>query len=150
MSIPTPVQITDADLAFPARALEFMPKWEDIPEEFRNGSSPWCDLQRTWFAYGLSERFSFQPATIDGALIDALAAYRQLAAIQGTYACKHEHKIAAVAYLASLWMESVIYSKPGTPDDQLTVLGEAPLNEWLAYFQQTSTPVENGETHDHP
>jgi hypothetical protein len=134
MTIPMPVEIDDVTLAFPANALEFMPKWEDIPEEFQLGRSPWCDLQRTWFALGLTEHFSFQPAEIDGTRLDGNTIFRQLRAIQGTFACKHEHKIAAVGYLASLWMEAVIYGPPDTKPEDLSVLGTASLEEWLEYI----------------
>lgn len=131
MTIPIlPVDLNDASVAFPADALDYMPKYEDIPEEFRNGTSPWCDFQQCWFAMGLSRRFSFQP--YEG--VDPAKAFRQLRAIQGSFAPKHEHKVAAVGYLASLWMESVIYGHPKCEDKNLKVLGEASLDMWLDYF----------------
>lgn len=139
MTIPMPVEISDATLAFPASALEFMPEWEEIPKEFQTGDSPWCDLQHVWFYDGMSQRFSFIPKEIDGVKLDPVKVYRQLQAIQGTFACKHQHKRAAVSYLASLWMDSVIYGPPDTPDDQLRVLGETPLEEWLEHFAEADT-----------
>lgn len=134
MTIPKPVAISDASLAFPAKALDWMPAWEDIPEEFQTRASPWCDLPNTWFTFGLSSRFAFQPAMVDGELIDAPMAYRQLQATMGSFAPKHEHKIATVAYLASLWMESVVFGAPDTPDENLTTLGGADLSEWREYW----------------
>lgn len=135
MTIPTPVEIDDVTLAFPANALEFMPAWEDIPDDFKQGND-WTRFANTWFNAGLSQRFSFQSVAIDDKRIDASKVYRQLRAIMGSYAPKHEHKIASVGYLASLWMESMIYGRPDTPDDQLTALGEAKLEEWLEYFAE--------------
>ena len=139
--IPTPIEIDDATLAFPASALKFMPGMEDIPEDFRNetaASEPWYRLQSIWFSRGMHEKFSFQPATINGELIDAKAAFRQLSAIQRSFAPKHEHKMAAVAWLASLWMESVIYGPPDAELEDLYVAGEAGLDDWLEHFKENA------------
>lgn len=139
MTIPTPVEISDATLAFPASALKFMPKWEDIPEEFRKheaSARPWLEFQRTWFGLGLDENiFRFIPAAIDGQRLDGNMIVRQLSAIQGSFAPKHEHKEAAVAYLASLWMESLIFAKPGASLEEATVAGVHTLEEWIQHFQ---------------
>lgn len=40
--------------------------------------------------------------------VDGNDAYRQLGAIMGSYQPQHVHKIAGVAYLASLWFTKVI------------------------------------------
>jgi len=141
-NIPLPVEQSDVEIAFPAHALDIMPAMRDMPVEFQDGTSPWCDLQQCWFALGMSDRFSFEPATINGETLDPVKVFRHLKAIQGSFAPKHEHKVAAVSYLASIWMKSVIYGPPGTPDDQLRVLGEASLEEWLAYFNSADTEEE--------
>lgn len=141
MTLPMPVDISDVTLAFPANALELMPAMEDIPEDFRSEtttSAPWYRFQSVWFSLGMHEKFSFQPAEIDEQKVDARMAYRHLAAIQGSYAPKHEHKMAAVAWLASLWMESVIYGPPDAELEELSVIGEATLDEWLDYFKPAS------------
>jgi hypothetical protein len=96
-----PQEIADAKVAFPANVSGLMPAYADIPREFKpSGSSPWADWQARWFFSGLE---SF-PAAKDG--IDQQAALRHLSAIQRSFAPKHEHKAAAVAYLASLWLVS--------------------------------------------
>ena len=132
--LPTP--ITDATYAFPANAPEFMPAWEDIPQEFKDRRTEWNELVNTWFHRGLSEHFSFQPATVDGELVDALMAYRQISAILRSFAPKHEHKMAAAAYLCSLWMESAIYAIADTPLEKHTVVGDATLDEWLEVLRE--------------
>lgn len=135
MTLPMPVKIKDVSYAFPADALDYMPKWEDIPDEFKD-RSPWCDIPDMWVSTGLSSRFSFQPATIDGEKVDAFMAWRQIDAIMRSFAPKHEHKVAAIAYLCSLWMESVIFGPAGCLDSELHVLGEASLDEWMEYFAE--------------
>lgn len=37
-------------MAFPVSVIQFMPKWEDIPEEFKNGSAKECKLASEWFS----------------------------------------------------------------------------------------------------
>lgn len=44
--------------------------------------------------------------------IDGDTAVRHLRAIQGSFAPKHEHKMEAVAYLASRWFTKVKGYKP--------------------------------------
>lgn len=102
---PTPV--TDLEIAFPANALDYMPTYDEceaglsvLSAEERRG---WIDLQTTWFFHGLSPDTEFHMR--DG--IDGRAAFRHLQVIQGSFAPKHEHKEAAVAYLASRWFEKV-------------------------------------------
>lgn len=94
-----PRKLHDVDVAFPAHALEWMPTWEEIPEEFQKERSPWCEIASTWFFNGLEGRLHAK------ANVDALVAGRHLQAILGSFAPGHEHKIAAAAYLLSLWFD---------------------------------------------
>lgn len=94
-----PVEVTDLDLAFPAQVVgTLLPLWEDIPEEFQHHRGYWTKLVDTWFALGLDKH----PATKDG--IDPKTAWRHLAACMRSFQPKHEHKVAGVAYLMSLWL----------------------------------------------
>lgn len=104
-SQPTP--LTPAEVAFGAagRCLDLMPRWEDIPDDFRRGHTEWNRTVRTWFYSGLSG----WPCTPKPG-IDHGVALGHLSAIQGSFEPKHEHKMAAVAYLMSLWYEP---AKPG-------------------------------------
>ena len=97
----TPKPVTDLDLAFGGRINELLPPYLDIPEDFKRDRSPWNHWQREWFFNGLKEI----PKPLPG--IDGDAAMRHLAAIQGSFAPKHEHKAAGVAYLASLWFQPI-------------------------------------------
>lgn len=82
-----------------------MPKYKDIPDEFRRGgagANRWLNFQRDWF-YGGVENLEATPK--DG--VDPTLAMRHLSAIQRSWQPKHQHKEAAVAYLASLWFDEI-------------------------------------------
>lgn len=95
-----PIEVSKADQAFGGRVDEILPKWAEIPDEFKRDSNPWCRWQADWFYSGLNR----YPVAKDG--IDMNMAMRNLACVQGSFAPKHEHKAAGVAYLASLWFSS--------------------------------------------
>lgn len=94
-----PLPVDDVRLAFPSGISHLMPRYADIPDEFKRMKNPWCEWQSKWFYGGLSSWPKMKPG------IDQVKAKRHLAAIQRSFEPKHEHKEAAVAYLASLWME---------------------------------------------
>jgi hypothetical protein len=97
-----PQAIDDVTLAFPAGIRHLMPKMDEIPAAFDNQSNPYVRFQQEWFYRGVKkDRVAAKPG------IDARAAWRHLSAIQGSFEPKHEHKEAAVAYLASLWFDLV-------------------------------------------
>ena len=75
-----------------------LPPYAEIPDEFKRGNGKWNKFQRDWFFGGLASE-----NLIPGEGIDKRAALRHLGAIQGSFEPKHEHKEAAVAYLASKW-----------------------------------------------
>lgn len=91
-----PQDVTSIDLAFPARVSHLMPEYsflqaQDIPRFA-------IDWQRKWFYEGL-DKF---PEAREG--VDQEKAMRHLACIQGSFEPKHEHKEAAVAWLAHKWL----------------------------------------------
>lgn len=98
-------EITEVDAVFGARALDFMPSYQDIPEEFRRGAGEalaWFEFQSRWFFSGVAKS-EVTPRSD----VDAETAWRHLRMIQGSFAPKHEHKEAAVAWLASRWFAAV-------------------------------------------
>jgi hypothetical protein len=100
-----PQHVSDLQIAFPANVADLMPDMDEIPEDFRRDrgdARPWVRFQRDWFFKGFSKGTVFRAR--DG--IDRTMALRHLKAIQGSCDPQHEHKEAAVAYLASLWFES--------------------------------------------
>ena len=98
-----PQEVSQAQLVFPAGVGPLMPAPDDTPEEFWNGRSSWVDMVDCWFAVGLS-----RDAVVDvkdG--IDANTAFRHLSCIMGSFEPKHEHKVAAVAFLSERWFHSL-------------------------------------------
>lgn len=94
-----PVPVDDVTLAFPACVIgTLLPPVEDIPSAFLDGTAqPWCGHADRLFASG-GVRVT-QCQNID----DPVAVERQINACLRSYEPKHEHKIAGVAYLLSLF-----------------------------------------------
>lgn len=134
-----PVEISDVSLAFPADALDYMPAWKDIPDDFKRrteASAQWHELASTWFGQGLNAEYTgFLSVEVDGEHLSGEMITRQISAILGSYAPKHEHKMAAVAYLLSLWLDSVVYGPAGCEKDDLTVIGDFILDEWVEHVE---------------
>ncbi len=102
-----PHEVTDAQVVFPADLGDLLPPWESIPENFRkhygdDESRPWREFQSKWFFSGF-DRSAITPRSD----VDMDKALRHLKVIQGSFEPKHEHKEAAVAWLASRWFEAV-------------------------------------------
>lgn len=94
-----PQAVNGLDITFGGNLKDLMPVYSSVPEEFKRSSNPWCEWQAKWFFSGL--KGTKLPKAKPG--IDRDMAMAHLAAIQGSWDCKHEHKQAAVAYLASKW-----------------------------------------------
>ena len=101
-----PVSVSSVNMVFGGDIEKLLPKYEDVPEEFKSGSysHKWIKLFNTWFMQGLPENTDFIPK--EG--IDPKAALRHIAAIMRSWEPKHEHKEAGCAYLLSLWFSDVI------------------------------------------
>lgn len=100
-------------ISFSTETRDLMPEMKDIPEDFKKDYGPqkkWLDFQSDWFNFGLK---SIQAKPKTG--VDTKDALRHLAEIQGSFEPTHEHKQAAVAYLASLWFEDVKYELAKKP-----------------------------------
>lgn len=100
-----PVDIDDASMAFgaPMEIDSLLPKYDQIPEEFKSHSNKWVKLFNQWFFNGLPKGTQF----IRKPGIDQTKALRHIRTIIASYAPKHEHKTAGVAYLLSCWFEDV-------------------------------------------
>ena len=103
-----PQEVSDLDLVFPTRYRELLPRWEEIPEEFRdmNNRSKWMRLISDWFYCGLKSLRGKPKAGID-----PQKAFRHIEACLRDWGPKHEHKFAGCAYLLSLWFEDVQWEK---------------------------------------
>jgi hypothetical protein len=102
VSFEQPTDVSDVDMAFGGGVRKLMPPYDEIPDEFKRSSNPYVRFQQSWFFSGLKK--DQIPAAKPG--VDQKKALRHLSTIQGSFEPKHEHKEAAVAYLASLWLET--------------------------------------------
>jgi hypothetical protein len=103
-----PTEVSDAQMAFPAQVMDLMPSREECKMALKalpDQGKRWVDLQQRWFYSGLPKMTEFHVA--EG--VDSELAIRHLQVIQASYEPKHEHKEAAVAYLASLWFTDFDY-----------------------------------------
>lgn len=97
-----PFVVDSGIFGFTGDTLAIMPPMKDIPDEFKRWSeNPFVRLQSEWFFNGLKK----WPLKVRSG-IDQHAALAHLNAIQRSWEPKHEHKVAAVAYLMSLWFEA--------------------------------------------
>lgn len=103
-----PQEVTDLDMAFPAdlarRAL--IPTMDTIPEEFQNmnGRTEWNKFVQHWFFHGDPFKKWNLYVRPD---VDAQAAFRHMSVLMKSWEPKHEHKEAAVAWLASRWFAGI-------------------------------------------
>jgi hypothetical protein len=87
-------------MTFPSRIIgKYLPPESQIPKEFWRHYNEWNDLASTKFYRG-----GELPPEKNG--IDRRAAFRHISACLGSYDPSHEHKIAGVSYLMSLWFKS--------------------------------------------
>lgn len=94
-------------MAFGGEMKTLLPPYDTIPDEFKRFrlSNKWIKFQTDWFFSGFTD-LDIKPK----AGVDKDKAMRHLAAIQHSWEPPHEHKSAAVAYLASLWFDDVTYT----------------------------------------
>ena len=97
----SPSPVTDIELVFPAHHVvdRLLPPFGEIPEEFVKESNKWCHLASGWFFSGLRHFPPVNPG------LDLNEVTRHLSAVMSSFAPKHEHTIAGVAYLMSLWFQ---------------------------------------------
>jgi len=114
----SPKEVDKVLAAFPADVIgDYLPKWEDIPEDFRKGwnrqGSP-CDLASALFSGSymsgkigepVIELVGRTPGFIVKEGIDAKLVWPHLQVCLRSYQPKHEHKIAGVGYLISQWIQ---------------------------------------------
>lgn len=96
--------LKDVDEAFPANALDYMPSMKEIPHYEKRRELE--DLVSRWFFTGLDDVAFKAKEGVPGS-----AAFRQLKCIMGSFAPKHEHKIAAVAFLLNEWFDIIPKAK---------------------------------------
>lgn len=99
-----PKEVTDLEITFGGDMDVLLPKWDDIPEEFKFGHTRWNKVISDWFFMGLKD-VDLTPKES----INANSAIRHIKAILSSFDPKHEHKEAGCAYLMSCFFEDIIY-----------------------------------------
>jgi hypothetical protein len=121
-----PKDVDDATMAFPAQVVgTYLPKEEDIPEEFWNRGNEWTEIVDHWFAFGLNHEVSFHAK--EG--VDGEKAFRHCAAVMKSYEPKHEHKVAGVGYLLSEFFNKIENWRPGEEAIKSVLEGKGALEE---------------------
>jgi hypothetical protein len=98
-----PIPVTKPETVFGGDIEKLMPAMADIPDEFYRSSNEWVKIQSHWFYKGLPGTTVVKPK--EG--INTKEAFDHLSAIQSSFEPKHEHKMAGIAYLMSLWFDEI-------------------------------------------
>jgi hypothetical protein len=105
-----PKELNLLDVVFATDVSHLMPSYNEIPEDFRREkgeAQKWVDIVNDWFFLGMKNiRWVVKHKDIDKAV-----AVNHLMAIMQSWEPQHEHKIAGVAYLMSLWFDDVTYER---------------------------------------
>jgi len=104
-------EVPELEAIFPGAVKHLMPRWEEIPAEFKEyRGTKWNGVFNDWFYHG-AKNVKYKPKPG----VDTAKAMRHVRAVMGSFEPKHEHKEAAVAYLLSQWFEDISYEKGGEP-----------------------------------
>ncbi|MGG6309839.1 hypothetical protein [Paenibacillus macerans] len=103
-----PKYVTEIELASGGDMKKLLPKYEEIPEEFKdmNNRTKWNKFISQWFYSGVE---NLEIERKEG--VDPQMALWHIGAILASREPKHEHKMAGCAYLASLWFEEVSFER---------------------------------------
>ncbi len=102
-----PIAVQDSEVVIGSPYVEgrLLPDRKDIPDEFERDYNVWHKFISEWFFLGLEEGYKIVPK--EG--IDLNLAMRHIVAVMKSFQPKHEHKEGGLAYLCSMWFESVDY-----------------------------------------
>lgn len=102
--IPVPT-IEQVDVVF--GAIDHLPKYADLPDDYRRMHGPACDAASDLFyAGGRLSRLGYEPR--DG--VDENSALRAIYAALRSFEPTHEHKIGGVGYLIDQWFHRPVKS----------------------------------------
>jgi hypothetical protein len=101
-----PIEIENSDMIFGGNMKKLLPKYNEIPDEFKDRNTKWNKVFNDWFFCGL-KNCKWIPK--EG--IDTDKALRHIKAIMGSWEPKHEHKEAGCAYLMSEFFNDVKYER---------------------------------------
>lgn len=98
-----PINISKPDVVWGGKVNEILPPYNEIPDEFKSRYGKWNKIFSDWFFKGLPEGTNFIPKPD----INKDLAIANIYCVMKSWAPKHEHKEAGVAYLMSLWFEDI-------------------------------------------
>lgn len=101
-----PTMESGIDLIY-INGITLLPKWEEIPDEYKKFNSDKTKLFSRWFYGGLPEGTVFVPKKG----IDKKQALRHIHAAMTSWDARHEHKEAGVSYLLDQWFDKIIIPK---------------------------------------
>lgn len=102
----TPQEVNGLDLAFGAAdVMKLMPKYGDIPQEFKTYGNKWVKVVDDWFFGGIKITKAVPKPGIEHP-----KAIRHIMAILMSWDPSSEHKTASCAYLLSLWYTEFEYT----------------------------------------
>lgn len=99
-------EVSAVQAAFPCDVKKMMPKWEEIPEEFKDGKTKWNKLFSDIFFCGVT-KLEMEPRKD----VDTTKAFRHIKAVMSSFEPQHEHKEAAVAFLMNEWFTDAIWER---------------------------------------
>jgi hypothetical protein len=95
-------EVSDADMAFPSRYRQLLPKWEDLTDDEQRMRSPFCHpLSMIFFKGGKLADHGITPKPG----VDMTKVNRYVRATLGDFGPKHEHKIGGIAHMLAKWCE---------------------------------------------
>jgi hypothetical protein len=99
-------EVSDLDVAFPARWRELLPAPEELTQEDNNWNDPFHRAVSSLFSKGGTlEEFGIYPKPG----YDVRKVMRYIKATLGDWGPKHEHKIGGIAHMLRIWCD---YRKP--------------------------------------
>jgi hypothetical protein len=104
--------VTDEELAYPLDVEHLMPKYLDIPSEFKDWSrNRWAELFSQLFYGDVKGLCLVRKRDVDAETAER--AWRQMDCIRRSWSPKHEHKAAACAYILSCYFDDYSFDESG-------------------------------------
>ena len=95
-------EVTNHDVMYAERAMELLPKWEELTPDEQKGRGPFCEAVQSLFFSGgtLAEHGIFPKPGVE--LRDVM---RYLHATMPSFSPRHEHKIGGVGHMLAKWCD---------------------------------------------
>lgn len=107
MAWKTPHTFSTVDLAFPGNVVKnYMPQWDEIPDEFKRDPNSARSTADMWFFNQLLQTDP-KPKFVSRPGIEANKAVVHIHVVLGSYEPRHEHKVAGAAMLIDLYFEKI-------------------------------------------